>query len=74
MFIKRPFRAMFSAFSSPVASQATRSEKHEENRDRYVPGGYHPTYLGEMLNKRYQVVQKLGFGLYSTVWLAKDHL
>ncbi|MCJ1261598.1 hypothetical protein MMC22_001464 [Lobaria immixta] len=48
--------------------------RHEEDRSRYVPGGYHPVYLSEMFNKRYQVVRKLGYGLYSTVWLAKDHL
>ena len=66
---------MFSAFSSsPITAQATKPGKPEENRDRYVPGGYHPVYLNEIFNKRYQVVQKLGYGLYSTVWLAKDHL
>ncbi len=66
---------MFSSFSSaPTSPQANKPEKHEEDRGRYVPGGYHPVYLSEMFNKRYQVVQKLGHGLYSTVWLAKDHL
>jgi hypothetical protein len=74
ILLMRPFRSMFSAFSPPGSSQATRSEKHEENRGRYGPGGYHPAYLGEIFNKRYRVVHKLGYGLHSTVWLAKDHL
>jgi serine/threonine protein kinase len=39
---------------------------------RYEPGGYHPVYLGDVYNERYQVVHKLGHGGFSTVWLAKD--
>lgn len=74
-FMMRAFRSIFSVFSAaPAAPQANVPAEHEEDRSRYVPGGYHPVYLSEMFNKRYQVVQKLGYGLYSTVWLAKDHL
>lgn len=39
---------------------------------RYVPGGYHPIHIGDVLNQRYHVMHKLGFGSYSTIWLAKD--
>ena len=35
-------------------------------------GGYHPVHLGEVLIDRYVIVQKLGWGQFSTVWLAKD--
>jgi serine/threonine protein kinase len=28
--------------------------------------------IGDVLNKRYQIVDKLGYGGYSTVWLARD--
>lgn len=70
----RTFRAMFSICSSTAAAPQANLEKHEEDRSRYVPGGYHPVYLNETFKNRYQVVQKLGYGLYSTVWLAKDHL
>jgi len=39
----------------------------------YVPGGYHPVHLGdELANGRYRIVHKLGYGAYSTVWLARD--
>jgi hypothetical protein len=44
----------------------------EEKPERYCPGGYHPVHLGETFNNKYQIVSKLGYGLYSTVWLAKD--
>ncbi len=43
-----------------------------EDPDRYCAGGYHPVRLGDVYNDRYQVLRKLGFGLYSTVWLARD--
>ncbi|ROW17514.1 hypothetical protein VPNG_00929 [Cytospora leucostoma] len=45
-----------------------------EDLEQYCPGGFHPTYLGDTLNGgQYEIVHKLGFGSYSTVWLAQDH-
>ncbi|KAJ5497893.1 kinase domain-containing protein [Penicillium expansum] len=39
----------------------------------YVPGGYHPTLIGDTFcSGRYTVVHKLAFGGYSTIWLARD--
>lgn len=43
-----------------------------EKPERYSPGGYHPISIGDHLSDRYEVVHKLGFGTYSTTWLAKD--
>ncbi|GAA88373.1 hypothetical protein AKAW_06487 [Aspergillus luchuensis IFO 4308] len=44
-----------------------------ENLEGYSTGGYHPTYINdEFSNGRYRVVHKLGYGSYSTVWLAHD--
>lgn len=41
---------------------------------RYKPGGYHPIHLGDSLESgRYQILHKIGWGGYATVWLAKDH-
>lgn len=46
-----------------------------EDLEGYCSGGYHPTHIGDRyFNDRYEVVHKLGYGSYSTVWLAKDHL
>ncbi len=43
--------------------------------DEYKPGGYHPLRLGECLRGgRYLVLRKLGYGSYSTVWLARDQV
>ncbi|KAL0634205.1 hypothetical protein Q9L58_006881 [Maublancomyces gigas] len=44
-----------------------------ENLEAYQPGGYFPADIGTTVHgSRYHIVHKLGFGTYSTVWLAKD--
>ncbi|KAG5349092.1 hypothetical protein C0989_006065 [Termitomyces sp. Mn162] len=43
-----------------------------ENLERYTPGGYHPVHIDDVIKGRYRIVHKLGFGSYSTVWLARD--
>lgn len=41
----------------------------------YRPGGLHPVNLGDTFkNEQYRVILKLGYGSYSTVWLARDAL
>ncbi|KAG6119017.1 hypothetical protein E4U14_005989 [Claviceps sp. LM454 group G7] len=55
----------------PLAKPAPR--QFLEEPDNYKPGGYHPVSLGDTFNsKRYTILRKLGYGLYSTVWLARD--
>ncbi|KAH7097119.1 kinase-like protein [Auriculariales sp. MPI-PUGE-AT-0066] len=45
----------------------------EEDYEDYVKGGYHPVHLGDAFaDTRYTVVRKLGWGHFSTVWLAED--
>ncbi|KAE8547892.1 hypothetical protein TMatcc_009715 [Talaromyces marneffei ATCC 18224] len=44
-----------------------------ERLDYYVPGGYHPTMLGDQFcSGRYVIAHKLGFGRSATTWLAED--
>lgn len=58
--------------STLVAGQSTPTIR-EESLERYRPGGYHPVRIGDTFNSgRYKVVSKLGYGLYATVWLARD--
>ncbi|KAK2747353.1 hypothetical protein FQN55_005102 [Onygenales sp. PD_40] len=48
-------------------------ESDVEDLEGYRPGGYHPTLIGDIFcGGRYQIVHKLGFGGYSTIWLALD--
>lgn len=42
-----------------------------EMMEMYRPGGYHPIRIGGALAGRYQVVNKLGHGGISTIWLAR---
>ncbi|KAL6303398.1 kinase-like domain-containing protein [Sparassis latifolia] len=53
-------------------SQTLQGPPDEESLLHYVPGGYHPTNLGDILDERYVIKRKLGWGQYSTVWLAED--
>ncbi|KAJ5177100.1 kinase-like domain-containing protein [Penicillium canariense] len=43
-----------------------------ERLKRYRMGGYHPVDIGDILGGHYRVMHKLGFGAYSTIWLARD--
>lgn len=53
---------------SPIQARAF----SEEDFTRYCPGGYHPVRIGDVFsNGKYRVLRKLGYGVYSTVWLAR---
>lgn len=43
-----------------------------EHLELYEPGGYHSAMIDDLLHNRYRIVDKLGFGGYSTIWLARD--
>lgn len=45
----------------------------QEKLSKYRPGGYHPVSLGDTFKDgRYEIHHKLGWGGFSTVWLAHD--
>ena len=45
----------------------------EEDWEDYCQGGYHPVHIGDTFSDSgYTIAFKLGWGLSSTVWLAKD--
>nr|XP_057940878.1 SRSF protein kinase 3 isoform X2 [Doryrhamphus excisus] len=46
--------------------------KDAEDPREYCYGGYHPVQIGDIFNKRYKVLSKLGWGYFSTVWLCVD--
>lgn len=54
-------------------SAASVMTEDEEDWEDYCKGGYHPVHIGDSFSDgRYLVVRKLGWGHFSTVWLAKD--
>lgn len=49
------------------------SSDYVEDVELYRPGGFHPVHLGDTLSDgRYWIIHKLGFGGFSTVWLARE--
>ncbi|XP_038872591.1 SRSF protein kinase 3-like [Salvelinus namaycush] len=47
-------------------------DEEQENPSEYCIGGYYPVEIGAIFIDRYQVVKKLGWGHFSTVWLGWD--
>lgn len=75
------FANILSSGATRLKSVVSRSPKHlralstisEENMARYCKGGYHPVRIGDLFNHdKYKIIRKLGYGIYSTVWLAFD--
>ncbi|RAQ54645.1 srpk [Aspergillus flavus] len=50
----------------------TPSQILEERFEDLRKGQYYPVNIGDIFRSKYQVVGKLGFGISSTVWLARD--
>ena len=44
----------------------------EEVHNAISKGRYYPVRIGDVMESKYQIVGKLGYGLGSTVWLAKN--
>eukprot|EP00833_Pecoramyces_ruminatium_P010993 jgi/Orpsp1_1/1185025/evm.model.c7180000092018.1 len=49
--------------------------EEEEDPEDYCKGGYHPVNIGDKFSEgRYTILRKLGWGHFSTVWLARDDM
>ena len=53
-------------FSTLPADQNIEEEAHDSVSTRR----YYPAYIGEIIENKYQIAGKLGYGLGSTIWLA----
>lgn len=70
----RSFHATSKMLDQPIPVSQGTYKWHEftENLECYEKGGYHPVHIGQTYgNGRYEIVHKLGYGSYSTVWLAR---
>ncbi|OCH83798.1 kinase-like protein [Obba rivulosa] len=66
-----------TASSSSFSTNATNTshggwEDREEPLEEYAPSGLQPVVIGDVLGSKYRVVSKLGWGVYSTVWLVQQ--
>jgi serine/threonine protein kinase len=58
--------------ASDASYESIQTDEEEKPSD-YDKGGYHPVTIGETFcDGRYLIVRKLGWGHFSTVWLAHD--
>jgi len=63
-----------SASSSSSGSSSAHSDSDSEGSSGYKKGGYHPVIVGDVYcSGRYTIERKLGWGHFSTVWLATDN-
>ncbi|ESK87309.1 cmgc srpk protein kinase [Moniliophthora roreri MCA 2997] len=70
-YASNPSSGWDTQYSSPSGDSFVTED--EEDLEDYVVGGYHPVQIGDRFSDgRYQVVRKLGWGHFSTVWLVKD--
>lgn len=70
-----PIRFYSSRIMPSTAPDVTPQYAYIEDAEKlqyYSPGGLHPVTIGDQLASRYTVVHKLGFGTFSTTWLARD--
>ncbi|KAL4935707.1 hypothetical protein BDV06DRAFT_217227 [Aspergillus oleicola] len=70
------YRSRISKFLSSFSQVASVERVNfpvAEEPDYYTAGGFHPISLGNSFhNGQYTILRKLGYGQYSTVWLASD--
>lgn len=56
--------------SSKSSSESSKQDSGEdEGQAGYRVGGYHPVSIGDTIGHKWKVLQKLGWGHFSTVWL-----
>lgn len=76
--IKAPLtkiRSQISRFLVPTSKHVSLAHMNlaVEEPDFYKTGGFHPISLGDKFHHdQYTILRKLGYGQYSTVWLARD--
>jgi serine/threonine-protein kinase SRPK3 len=73
--VRHLFRKPLKPLRFPTAGYEVVSENvllEEELFDHFKTGTYYPVNIGDIFASKYQVVGKLGFGVTSTVWLARD--
>lgn len=68
-----PSEAFFPSSRRSFRESVYQKQEDVENLEVYQPEGYHPVHIGDSYSDgRYRIVHKLGWGSYSTVWLAQD--
>jgi len=51
-------------------SDSDTDDNDNESLEDFKTDGFHPTHIGEIIDSKYIILKKLGWGHFSTVWLA----
>lgn len=70
IFGRKPSSVRHPPPLSPLLDSGDKLE--EETLRRYSPDIFYLVKIGDVFHSRYQVIGKLGYGGYSTVWLCRD--
>ena len=60
----------FERQSSSDHSSSSNDDNDVEDLEDFDFNGYHPAHVGEIIDSKYVLLKKLGWGHFSTVWLA----
>ena len=63
---------MSDSDSSKYSESSSDSDTESEPEKYYKKGGYHHVKIGEEFNDKFVIIEKLGWGYYSTVWKVKN--
>jgi hypothetical protein len=73
MFLRRLFqRTTLIGLPARIRRFSNVTDWEEETLSKYIPAQFYRVHIGDVYSKRYEVLLKLGYGGYSTVWLCKD--
>ncbi|KAI0448244.1 serine/threonine protein kinase [Xylaria acuta] len=59
--------ASYSLQNSSLQDEDCPQKVIEDGNDVYRPGDFHPVCIGDVYNDRYKILNKIGYGSYSTV-------
>lgn len=70
--VKEPGQQLFRLRSSSYKALPLDQKIEQEAHDAISKYRYYPVRIGDIVESKYQIVGKLGYGLGSTVWLANE--
>lgn len=62
----------FCRNTGQVSSNGANMPLEEQALQQQQGKRYYPVHIGQTFQDRYRVITKLGYGAFSTVWLARD--
>ena len=71
-FVRKPDSQLYRFSNANFKTLPLDQKIEEEAYDTDSKLRYYPVQIGDVIEKRYQILGKLGYGVGSTVWLANE--